>query len=65
MVWQRQRGVDEVPTTSDEDAKMIADLRQISESEGKEIIRGIAIVVAFMILWWIIVLVIFGGGWAS
>jgi hypothetical protein len=55
----------EVPTTSDEDAKMIADLREISESEGKEIIAGIAIVVAFIILWWIVVMILFGGGWAS
>jgi hypothetical protein len=55
----------EVPTTSDEDAKMIAELREISEAEGKEIIAGIAIVVAFFILWWIVVTIFFGGGWAS
>jgi hypothetical protein len=55
----------EVPTTSDEDAKMIADLREISEAEGKEIITGIAIIVAFFILWWIVVMIFFGGGWAS
>ena len=52
-------------TTSDEDAKMIADLREISEAEGKEIIEGIAIIVAFFILWWIVVTIFFGGGWAS
>jgi hypothetical protein len=57
--------VDKVPTTSDEDAKMIAELREISEAEGKEIIAGIAIVVAFFILWWIVVTIFFGGGWAS
>jgi hypothetical protein len=55
----------EVATTSDEDAKMIAELREISEREGKEIIAGIAIVVAFFILWWIVVMIFFGGGWAS
>ena len=55
----------EVATTSDEDAKMIADLREISEAEGKEIIAGIAVVVAFFILWWIVVMIFFGGGWAS
>jgi hypothetical protein len=54
-----------VATTSDEDAKMIAELREISEREGKEIIAGIAIVVAFFILWWIVVVIFFGGGWAS
>jgi hypothetical protein len=57
--------VDEVATTSDEDAKMIADLREISEREGQEIIAGIAIIVAFFILWWIVVMIFFGGGWAS
>ena len=55
----------EEPTTSDEDAKMIADLREISEAEGKQIIEGIAIIVAFFILWWIVVMIFFGGGWAS
>ena len=55
----------EVVTTSDEDAKMIAELREISEAEGKEIIAGIAIVVAFFVLWWIVVMIFFGGGWAS
>ena len=55
----------EVVTTSDEDAKMIAELREISEAEGKQIIEGIAIIVAFFILWWIVVMVFFGGGWAS
>jgi hypothetical protein len=55
----------EVVTTSDEDAKMIADLREISEAEGKQIIAGIAIVVAFFILWWIVVTIFFGGGWTS
>ena len=55
----------EVSTTSDEDAKMIADLREISEAEGKQIIEGIAIIVAFFILWWIVVMIFFGGGWAS
>jgi len=54
-----------VVTTSDEDAKMIAELREISEAEGKEIIAGIAIVVAFFVLWWIVVMIFFGGGWAS
>ncbi len=54
-----------MPTSSDEDAKMIAELRRISEEEGKEIIEGIAIVVAFMILWWIAVVIFLGGGWAS
>jgi hypothetical protein len=54
----------EVATTSDEDAKMIAELREISEAEGKQIIAGIALVVAFFILWWIVVMVFFGGGWA-
>jgi hypothetical protein len=54
-----------VATTSDEDAKMIAELREISEREGKEIIAGIAVVVAFFILWWIVVGIFFGGGWAS
>jgi len=54
-----------VPTTSDEDAKMIAELREISEREGKEIIRGITIIVAFFVLWWVIVMLLFGGGWAS
>ena len=54
-----------MPTTSDEDAKMIAELREISEAEGKQIIEGIAIIVAFFILWWIVVMVFFGGGWAS
>jgi hypothetical protein len=57
--------VDEVATSSDEDAKMIAELREISEREGKEIIEGIAIIVAFFILWWIVVVIFFGGGWAS
>lgn len=55
----------EVPTTSDEDAKMIADLREISEAEGKQIIAGIAIVVSLVILWWIVVVIFLGGGWAS
>ena len=55
----------EMVTTSDEDAKMIADLREISEAEGKQIIEGIAIIVAFFILWWIVVMIFFGGGWAS
>ena len=54
-----------MPTTSDEDAKMIAELREISEAEGKEIVIGIAIIVAFFILWWIVVTIFFGGGWAS
>ena len=54
-----------MPTSSDEDAKMIAELREISEAEGKQIIEGIAIIVAFFILWWIVVMVSFGGGWAS
>jgi len=54
-----------VPTASDEDAKMIAELREISEAEGKEIIAGIATVVSFFILWWIVVTIFFGGGWAS
>jgi len=54
-----------VSTSSGEDAKMIADLREISEREGKEIIEGIGIVVAFIILWWIVVMIFFGGGWAS
>jgi hypothetical protein len=61
----RRSEVDEVPTTSDEDAKIIAQLREISETEGKEIIIGIAIIVAFFILWWIVVMIFFGGGWAS
>lgn len=52
-------------TSSDEDAKMIADLREISEAEGKQIIAGIAIVVSLVILWWIVVVIFFGGGWAS
>jgi|GEM_PF-2292289 hypothetical protein len=52
-------------TSSSEDAKMIADLREISEREGKEIIKGIAIVVALILLWWIVVMFFFGGGWAS
>lgn len=55
----------EVATTSDEDAKMIADLREISEREGKEIIAGITIVVSLVILWWVVVVIFFGGGWAS
>jgi hypothetical protein len=55
----------EVPTTSDEDAKMIAELREISEAEGRQIVAGIAIIVAFFILWWIVVMILFGGGWAS
>jgi hypothetical protein len=55
----------EVPTTSDEDAKMISELREISEAEGKQIIEGIAIIVAFFILWWIVVMIFFGGGGAS
>jgi len=54
-----------VTTTSDEDAKMIAELREISEAEGKEIIAGIAIVVAFFILWWIVVVIFFSGGLVS
>ncbi len=54
-----------MPTTSDEDARMIAELREISETEGKEIVKGIAIVVAFFILWWIVVMIFFGGGVAS
>ncbi len=54
-----------MPTSSDEDAKMIAELRRISEEEGKEIVIGIAIIVAFFILWWIVVMLVFGGGWAS
>jgi hypothetical protein len=54
-----------LPTSSEEDAKMIAQLREISETEGKEIIAGIAIIVAFFILWWIVVMIFFSGGWAS
>lgn len=52
-------------TTSDEDAKMIAELREISEREGREIIAGIAIIVAFFVVWWFAVMILFGGGWAS
>lgn len=54
-----------MPTSSDEDAKMIAELREISEAEGKQIIKGITIILAFFILWWIVVMIFFGGGWAS
>jgi hypothetical protein len=57
--------VEELPTSSDEDAKMIADLREISEAEGKQIVACIAIIVAFFIMWWIVVMIFFGGGWAS
>jgi hypothetical protein len=64
MSGQDNSEVENMPTTSDEDAKMIAELREISEAEGKEIVIGIAIVVALVILWWIVVVILFGGGWA-
>ncbi len=52
-------------SSSEEDARIIAELREISESEGKEIIRAIAIITSFFILWWIVVSILFGGGLIS
>lgn len=52
-------------SSSEEDARIIAELREISESEGKEIIRAIFIIVCFFIVWWIVVSILFGGGLIS
>ncbi len=54
-----------MPSSSEEDARIIAELREISEAEGKEIIRAIFIIVSFFIVWWTIVAIFFGGGIAS
>ncbi|MFB3764538.1 MAG: hypothetical protein ACE14P_04740 [Methanotrichaceae archaeon] len=51
--------------TSEEDARIIEELREISEREGREIIRAIFIVVSSMILWWVLVVIFFSGGIAS
>ncbi len=51
-----------MPSQSEEDARMISELREISEREGKEIIKAIAIIILFFILWWIIVTFFYGEG---
>ena len=56
---------DNALSSSEEDARIIAELRDISESEGKEIIRAIFIIVCFFIVWWAVVAIFFGGGLAS
>lgn len=54
-----------MPSSSEEDARIIEELREISEREGREIIRAIFIVIAVMLLWWIVTVILFSGGLAS
>ncbi len=54
-----------MPSTSEEDARIIEELREISEREGREIIRAIFIVISIMLLWWVITVIFFSGGLAS
>ena len=56
---------DKALSSSEEDARIIAELREISESEGKEIIRAIVIITSFFVVWWIVVSILFGGGLIS
>ena len=55
----------ETLTSTEDDARIIAELREISESEGKEIIKGIALVVSCALIWWISVTLLFNGGFIS
>ncbi len=54
-----------MPSSSEEDARIIEELREISEREGKELIRAIFIVISIMLLWWIIAVIFFSGGFVS
>ncbi len=51
-----------MPSQSEEDARMIAELREISDREGNEIIKAIAIIILFFLIWWLLVTISFGGG---
>ncbi len=55
----------QMPSSSEEDARIIEELREISEREGREIIRAIFIVISIMLLWWIIAVIFFSGGFVS